>query len=98
MQWLISRDQSADDPRVTSPSSALNPGEGKPEPKPGTRFVARQTILTADEKVFGYELLFRDGFENFFSAPDADDASRSTLNTSMLMGLDTLWDGHAGFL
>src|SRR5579863_2616837 len=57
------------------------------------RFVARQTILTADEKVFGYELLFRDGLENIFSAPDADSASRSTLNTSMLIGLDTLCDG-----
>jgi EAL and modified HD-GYP domain-containing signal transduction protein len=83
---------------VSSPSSALNPGEGKPEPKPGTRFVARQTILTADEKVFGYELLFRDGLENFFSAPDAEEASRSTLNTSMLLGLETLCDGHRAFI
>jgi EAL and modified HD-GYP domain-containing signal transduction protein len=83
---------------VTSPSSALNPGEEKPGPKPGARFVARQTILTADEKVFGYELLFRDGFENFFSAPDADHASRSTLNTSMLIGLDALCDGHRAFI
>jgi EAL and modified HD-GYP domain-containing signal transduction protein len=83
---------------VTAPSSALSPGEGKSSPKPGTRFVARQTILTADEKVFGYELLFRDGFENFFSAPDAEAASRSTLNTSMLMGLETLCDGHRAFI
>ena len=83
---------------MTSASSALNPGEEKPEPRPGTRFVARQTILTADEKVFGYELLFRDGLENFFSGPDAEEASRSTLNTSMLMGLETLCDGHRAFI
>jgi EAL and modified HD-GYP domain-containing signal transduction protein len=88
----------ADGQRVTSPSSALSPGEEKPGPKPGTRFVARQTILTADEKVFGYELLFRDGFENFFSATDADAASRSTLNTSMLIGLETLCDGRRAFI
>jgi c-di-GMP-related signal transduction protein len=62
------------------------------------RFVARQTILTGDEKVFGYELLFRDGVESFFSAPDADVASRSTLNTSMLIGLDTLCDGRRAFI
>lgn len=62
------------------------------------RFVARQPILTADEKVFGYELLFRDGVEDFFCSKDADAASRSTLDTSMLMGLDVLCDGHRAFI
>ena len=62
--------------------------------------MARQPILTADEKVFGYELLFRDGVEDFFSgsAADADVASRSTLNTSMLLGLDVLCDGRRAFV
>jgi len=83
---------------VTAPTSALNPGEGKPAPKPGTQFIARQPILAADEKVFGYELLFRDGIENFFSHSDADAASRSTLNTSMLLGLDVLCDGRRAFI
>jgi c-di-GMP-related signal transduction protein len=83
---------------VTAPSSALNPGEGKPAPKPGTQFVARQPILTADEKVFGYELLFRNGVEDFFSCSDLDAASRSTLNTSMLLGLDVLCDGRRAFI
>jgi len=82
---------------VTAPSSALNPGE-KAAPKPGTQFIARQPILTADEKVFGYELLFRDGVENFFRHTDADVASRSTLNTSMLLGLDVLCDGRRAFI
>jgi len=83
---------------VTAPTSALNPGEGKPAPKPGTQFIARQPILAADEKVFGYELLFRDGIENFFSHSDTDAASRSTLNTSMLLGLDVLCDGRRAFI
>jgi c-di-GMP-related signal transduction protein len=83
---------------VTSPSSALNPAAGKPAHKPGTQFVARQTILAADETVFGYELLFRDGVEDFFRNPDVDSASRSTLNTSMLMGLDVLCDGRRAFI
>jgi c-di-GMP-related signal transduction protein len=83
-----------------NPASALSPGDRKPAPKPGTNFVARQPILTADEKVFGYELLFRDGVEDFFngSPADADTASRSTLNTSMLLGLDVLCDGRRAFV
>jgi len=83
---------------VTTPSSGLNPGETKRGPQPGTRFVARQPILTADEKVFGYELLFRDGIEDFFRSPDSDAASRSTLNSSMLLGLDVLCDGRRAFV
>jgi c-di-GMP-related signal transduction protein len=83
---------------VTAPTSALNPGQGKPVPKPGTQFVARQPILTVDEKVFGYELLFRDGVEDFFRHDDPDQASRSTLNTAMLLGLDVLCDGRRAFV
>ena len=83
---------------MTSPSSDLSLGEGKPAPPSGTHFVARQPILTTDEKVFGYELLFRDGIENFFRSPDSDAASRSTLNSSMLLGLDVLCDGRRAFV
>jgi len=88
----------ADEEQVTAPSSALNPGQAKPSPKPGTQFVARQTILTTDETVFGYELLFRNGVEDFFCNQDVDAASRSTLNTSMLIGLDVLCDGRRAFI
>ena len=83
---------------MTTPSSALSPGEDKPAPQPGTHFVARQPILTTDEKVFGYELLFRDGIEDFFRSPDSDAASRSTLNSSVLLGLDVLCDGRRAFV
>lgn len=83
---------------MTVVSSAPTAGEGKPAPKPGTQFVARQPILTTDEKVFGYELLFRDGIEDFFRSSDSDAASRSTLNTSMLLGLDVLCDGRRAFV
>ncbi len=60
--------------------------------------MARQPILTGEEKVFGYELLFRDGVEDYFRAADADLAARSTLSTSMLIGLDLLCDGQRAFL
>jgi EAL and modified HD-GYP domain-containing signal transduction protein len=81
---------------VTAPTPAPAPGEAKPNS--ATRFVARQPILTKDEKVFGYELLFRDGVENFFCSSDPEAASRSTLDTSMLMGLDLLCDGRRAFI
>ena len=88
----------ADRYRMTAPSAAPCPGEAKPAPKPGTQFVARQPILGADEKVFGYELLFRNGVEDFFNCADLEQASRSTLNTSMLLGLDVLCDGRRAFI
>jgi c-di-GMP-related signal transduction protein len=65
---------------------------------PLSRYVARQPILANDEKVFGYELLFRDGVEDYFCHSDADAASRSTLDTSILMGLDILCDGRRAFI
>lgn len=68
------------------------------KPSHALRYVARQPILTADEKVFGYELLFRDGVENYFRNPDIEAASRGTLDTSLLMGLDVLCDGRRAFI
>src|SRR6266699_2377411 len=79
-------------------SAMASPGAAKVIPPPGARFVARQPILTKDEKVFGYELLFRDGVESYFCPCDPEAASRSTLDTSMLMGLDVLCDGRRAFI
>lgn len=71
---------------------------GPSDAKPNTRFVARQPILTREEKVFGYELLFRNGVDDCFRAGDAEAACRSTLNTSMLVGLDVLCDRRRAFI
>ncbi len=62
------------------------------------RFVARQPILNRDQHVFGYELLFRDGIENFFRSSDAEAAARSTLDSTLLMGFDVLCDGQRAFI
>jgi c-di-GMP-related signal transduction protein len=74
------------------------PALGKAVPPPNARFVARQPILGQDEKVFGYEILFRDGVEDYFRCDDPEAASRSTLDTSLLMGLDVLSDGRRAFI
>lgn len=86
----------ADERVVATPVPAR--GSDNLMPDPGLRFVARQPILTADEKVFGYELLFRDGIENYFRCSDSDAASRSTLDSSLLLGLDVLCDKHYAFV
>ena len=71
----------------------------RPSPKGiKLRYVARQPIFDRDEKVFGYELLFRDDMENMFHNVDPDIASRTTLDSSLLVGLDVLCDGRRAFL
>ncbi len=62
------------------------------------RYVARQPIFDRDEKVFGYELLFRDNMENVFPDVNPDIASRVTLDSSLLVGLDILCDGRRAFV
>jgi c-di-GMP-related signal transduction protein len=79
---------------VTTPAQAPL----KPVPPPGARFVARQPILTKGEKVFGYELLFRDGVESYFFPVDPEAASRSTLESTLLMGLNVLCNGRRAFV
>ena len=69
-----------------------------PAPDPqGLRFVARQPIFDRQRRLFGYELLFRDSWENSFAGKDPDMACRSTLDSSLLMGLDLLCDRGVGF-
>ena len=63
----------------------------------GQRFVARQPILDRKLKVFGYELLFRNGIEDHFTA-DPDLAAFSTLDSSLLFGLNTLCHNSRAFV
>jgi EAL and modified HD-GYP domain-containing signal transduction protein len=62
------------------------------------QYVARQAILDADRSLIAYELLFRDSTENRCPPGDPDIASRKTIDTAVLMGLETLSDGHRIFL
>jgi EAL and modified HD-GYP domain-containing signal transduction protein len=64
---------------------------------PGQRFVARQPVFDRAQHVFGYELLFRNGVEDYFNA-DPESAARSTLDSSLLFGIDTLCDNRRAFV
>ena len=59
--------------------------------------MARQPILDRSQNVFGYELLFRNGIEDYFNA-DPDLAARSTLDSSLLFGINTLCDNRRAFV
>ncbi len=79
-------------------ASAPETAPDRAAPDPNLRFIARQPILTREEQVFGYELLFRDGVENYFRAADPEAASRSTLDSSILMGLEVLCGKSRAFV
>jgi c-di-GMP-related signal transduction protein len=83
---------------VNAPAPAPESRAAKAAPAPGLRFVARQPILTKDQKVFGYELLFRDGIEDYFCAKDEEAASKIMLDSSLLMGIDVLCNGTRAFV
>lgn len=53
------------------------------------RFVARQPIVDRLRRTFGYELLFRSGWENSFCA-DGEAASRQIFDNAVSFGLDSI--------
>ncbi len=63
-------------------------------------FVARQPIFTRNKKVFGYELFFRSGLDNFFDlATDGDVATSHVLTNAFLMvGVEKMTAGKKAFI
>jgi EAL and modified HD-GYP domain-containing signal transduction protein len=61
------------------------------------RFIARQAIFDRSQKVHGYELLCRSGWENYFHG-DSDEATRMMIADSALYGLHELTRGAVSFV
>ena len=62
-------------------------------------FVARQPIFDRGKNVYGYELLFRSGFENYYKALDPDRATVDVISNSLfVIGFDQLTDGRRAFI
>ncbi len=76
---------------MSTPSQAIE--AEKPSP-----CLARQPILTKDEKVAGYELLFHESAKEQRSTCDAENATSHIIETLNLMGLDAVCDGRAAFI
>lgn len=63
-------------------------------------FVARQPIFNREQRVFAYELLYRDSEENYFSGKVASDVATSILltNSYLNVGLNQLVGDHWAFM
>jgi len=62
-------------------------------------YVGRQPIFDVNQNVFAYELLFRRGDGNEYSAQDGDGASKDVIANSFLnIGMDTLTGGKRAFI
>ncbi len=61
-------------------------------------YIARQPIMTADESVVGYELLFRASLDERDATCPDENATAATIDTLSLMGQGVLCDGHSAFI
>jgi c-di-GMP-related signal transduction protein len=71
------------------------------QPDRGSRiFLARQPIFRRNGKVFGYELLFRSGLDNFFDETQNGEqaTSRVITNTFSLIGISKITEGKKAFI
>ena len=62
------------------------------------RFIARQPIFDRSEHVYGYELLFRSGPENRYTAEDGDAAVRDVVDNFLNASARTLTAGRKAFI
>ena len=60
--------------------------------------LARQPILTKDEKVLGYELLFRETPDERHFHSNVEDATSSIIDTLNVVGFDAVCDGRLAFI
>lgn len=62
-------------------------------------FIARQPIFDRNMKVYGYELLFRSGKDNFYSGTNPEDAtSQVIVNSFLIIGIDKITGGKKAFI
>jgi c-di-GMP-related signal transduction protein len=62
-------------------------------------FVARQPIFTNRQKLFAYELLFRDSYENACTCADGDQATSDVIcNSFFAIGMNILTGGKRAFI
>lgn len=62
-------------------------------------YVARQPIFDREQRVYGYELLFRSGLNNYFDGSGQDAATTKVIDNSFLvMGIENLTGGKRALI
>lgn len=61
-------------------------------------FVARQPIFDKKQRVFAYELLYRNGQDDFYNHEDGDRATSGVINSLFLIGIEKLTGGKRAFI
>jgi EAL and modified HD-GYP domain-containing signal transduction protein len=72
--------------------------QGQAPPEKPIPCLARQPILTRDEKVLGYELLFRDSPDDRHAHSDVESGTNSIIDTLNVVGFDAVCDGRLAFI
>jgi len=62
------------------------------------RFVVRHPVLLPDKRIYGYELLYRDGLAACFTPSGPEQGTASGVDGSVLMGFGLLCNGSLAFL
>jgi len=62
------------------------------------KFLARQPIFNSERDVYGYELLFRSGPQNFFDSSHPEAAAASAVDNLFLFGVERLTQGRRAFI
>ena len=84
---------------VPRPADSVSPGNGAGQPAFPDVFVARQPIFDRRGQVYGYELLFRTGLDNYCPQDDLDHAAAHVLENAWLtFGLPTLIGSKKAFI
>ena len=82
---------------VSEASPAVSPELPETKETDPRRFIARKTIFDGNRNVYGYELLFRSGWENCFRG-DTDEATRVMIADGALYGFHDLTRGAPTFI
>jgi c-di-GMP-related signal transduction protein len=62
-------------------------------------FVGRQPVFDLKMNIFGYELLFRTGLDNYFPQVDGDEATSNVISDSYFnIGINTITQGSRAFI
>ncbi len=84
---------------MSSLTATAAPGDTAASASLSNIFIARQPILDAQQKVYGYELLFRAGLDNAFRTAEPNQASAKVMTDgSLILSMEAISEGKLAFI